>query len=75
MTIEKPVYSGIVDSACGNGFFKVNVHFSDNDKEVIVCQLSGKMRTKNIKVVGGDRVEVEMDPYDLRKGRITFRNR
>jgi translation initiation factor IF-1 len=75
MTLEKPIYSGIVESACGNGFFKVNVFFSNTDKEVIICQLSGKMRTKNIKVVSGDKVEVELDPYDLKKGRITFRNR
>lgn len=73
--LEKPRYSGIIEAACGNGFFKVNVFFSDTDQEVILCQLSGKMRTKNIKVVGGDRVEVELDPYDLKKGRIIFRNR
>ena len=75
MTLEKPKFKGIIEAACGNGFFNVNVFFDEKDHEVISCQLSGKMRTKNIKVVAGDRVEVELDPYDLKKGRIIFRNK
>ncbi|MDR1197233.1 MAG: translation initiation factor IF-1 [Candidatus Nomurabacteria bacterium] len=39
----------------------------------IVAHVSGKMRKNYIKLVPGDRVEVEMTPYDLTKGRITFR--
>jgi translation initiation factor IF-1 len=73
--LEKPKFSGIIETACGNGLFKVNVFFSENDHDIILCSLSGKMRTKNIKVVAGDRVEVELDPFEMKKGRIIFRNR
>ena len=40
---------------------------------IIIAYLGGKMRQNKIKVVVGDRVEVEMTPYDLTKGRIVFR--
>ena len=40
-----------------------------------MCQLSGKMRTNNIKVVEGDKVDVELDPYDFKKGRIIYRRK
>jgi translation initiation factor IF-1 len=59
-----------VISAQGNGFFKVDI-----EDHKVLCRLSGKMRTKNIKVVEGDRVEVEVDQYDVTKGRIVFRKR
>jgi translation initiation factor IF-1 len=57
-------------AAQGNGFFRVSVAKHD-----VLCKLSGKMRTKNIKVVEGDKVDVEIDQYDLTKGRIVFRKR
>ncbi len=41
--------------------------------KVIICHLSGKMRMHFIKILPGDRVRVEMTPYDGSKGRITFR--
>jgi len=44
----------------------------DNDHEVL-AHTSGKMRKNRIRVLLGDRVNVEMTPYDLTKGRITFR--
>lgn len=43
------------------------------NKMVIIGHISGKMRKNNIKVIVADTVEVEMTPYDLSKGRITFR--
>lgn len=43
------------------------------DGHVIIAYLGGKMKQNKIRVVEGDRVEVEMTPYDLTKGRITFR--
>ena len=49
--------------------FKVKL---DNDHEVL-AHTSGKMRKNRIRVLLGDRVNVEMTPYDLTKGRITFR--
>ncbi len=52
-----------------NNTFKVQVH---NGHE-ITCYTSGKMRQFKIKMIVGDKVKVEMSPYDLSKGRITFR--
>lgn len=49
--------------------FKVKL---DNDKEIL-AHLSGKMRMNRIRLLPGDRVRVEMSPYDLTKGRITYR--
>ena len=51
--------------------FKVKL---DNDHEVI-AHTSGKMRKNRIRVLAGDRVTVEMTPYDLTKGRLTFRSK
>jgi translation initiation factor IF-1 len=45
----------------------------DNLNNVILAHLSGRMRKNNIKVLLGDRVEMEFSPYDLTKGRITRR--
>jgi translation initiation factor IF-1 len=45
----------------------------DVSGHLITAYLGGKMKQNKIKVVEGDRVEVEMTPYDLTKGRITFR--
>lgn len=52
-----------------NQMFKVKL---DND-HVITAYTGGKMRQFKIRIVQGDRVKVEMSPYDLEKGRITFR--
>ncbi|WP_213158384.1 translation initiation factor IF-1 [Parachlamydia sp. AcF125] len=42
---------------------------------VVIAHLCGKMRMKNIRVLVGDKVNVEMSPYDLTKGRIVFRQK
>ena len=60
---------GEVSEALGNGFFRVIL---ENGME-ITCHLSGKMRKFFIKVIAGDKVMVEMSPYDLTKGRISKR--
>jgi translation initiation factor IF-1 len=54
-----------------------NMHFRvklDNG-HIVLAHLSGKMRMKNIRVLVGDRVTVEMSPYDLSKARIVYRQR
>lgn len=61
---------GEITQELSNGFFRVQL---DNGMD-ITCNLSGKMRQMYIKVVAGDRVSVEMSPYDLTKGRISFRH-
>ena len=45
----------------------------DNVESLVLAHLSGRMRKNNIKVLLGDRVEMEISPYDLTKGRITRR--
>jgi translation initiation factor IF-1 len=53
-----------------NQMFKVKIQPSNN---IIICYTGGRMRKNKIRLVAGDRVKVEMSPYDLSKGRITFR--
>lgn len=61
---------GVVTEALPNAMFRVKI----GDGKVILCYLSGKMRIYRIKVMPGDRVKVEMTPYDQSKGRIIFRS-
>jgi translation initiation factor IF-1 len=62
-------FSGTVMELLPNAMFRVKL---DNEHEVL-AHTSGKMRKNRIRVLAGDRVNVEMTPYDLTKGRITFR--
>ena len=61
-------FNGIVKELLPNAMFRVLL---DNDHEII-AHTAGKMRKFRIRVLAGDRVTVEMTPYDLTKGRITF---
>ena len=61
--------NGTVDEILPNAMFRVKL---ENDHEVL-AHTSGKMRKNRIRVLAGDKVLVEMTPYDLTKGRITFR--
>jgi translation initiation factor IF-1 len=62
-------FSGTVMELLPNAMFKVKL---DNEHSIL-AHTSGKMRKNRIRVLAGDRVNVEMTPYDLSKGRITFR--
>ena len=62
-------FTGVVSELLPNAMFRVKL---DND-HTILAHTSGKMRKNHIRVLAGDRVTVEMTPYDLTKGRITFR--
>ena len=64
-------FSGVVVEKLPNAMFKVKL---ENGHEII-AQPKGKMRKFRIRVMVGDRVDVEMTPYDLTKGRITFRHK
>ena len=64
-------FQGVVSELLPNAMFRVKL---DNDHEVI-AHTSGKMRKNRIRVLAGDRVTVEMTPYDLTKGRITYRSK
>lgn len=60
---------GTVEEALPNAMFKVEL---DNGHQVL-AHISGKMRRFRIRVLPGDKVTVEISPYDLTRGRITFR--
>ena len=64
-------FQGVVMELLPNAMFKVKL---DNDHEIL-AHSSGKMRKNRIRVLAGDKVTVEMTPYDLTKGRITFRSK
>ncbi|HNW76009.1 MAG TPA: translation initiation factor IF-1 [Bacteroidales bacterium] len=60
---------GTVVESLGNAMFRVELE----NGHVITAHISGKMRMHYIKILPGDKVKIEMSPYDLTKGRITFR--
>ena len=60
---------GVIVETLPNAMFKVELE----NGHVIIAHISGKMRLNYIKHLPGDRVKVEMSPYDLTKGRISFR--
>ena len=60
---------GIIREALSNAMFRVEL---ENGHEII-AHISGKMRMHYIKILPGDKVKLEMSPYDLSKGRITYR--
>ena len=62
-------FDGTVLELLPNAMFRVKL---ENDHEII-AHTSGRMRKNRIRVLAGDKVTVEMTPYDLTKGRITFR--
>ena len=64
-------FDGEVVEKLPNAMFRVKL---ENEHEVI-ARLAGKMRKFRIRVMPGDKVSVEMTPYDLTKGRITFRHK
>lgn len=66
MSIEQ---DGTVIESLGNAMFRVELE----NGHIIIAHISGKMRMHYIKILPGDRVKIEMSPYDLSKGRITFR--
>ena len=60
---------GVVQEALPNATFRVKL---DTGHELL-CHISGKIRMHYIRIVPGDKVKVELNPYSLDKGRITFR--
>jgi translation initiation factor IF-1 len=60
---------GIIEEALSNAMFRVRL---END-HLIIATISGKMRMNYIRIMPGDKVAVEMSPYDLSRGRITYR--
>ncbi len=65
-------FEGLVLEILPNAMFRVQIE--ENGHEIL-AHSSGRMRKNRIRVLAGDRVTIEMTPYDLTKGRITFRHK
>lgn len=63
---------GTVIDKLPNALFKVRL---DSCEHEVLAQISGKIRKNSIRILLGDRVSLEMSPYDLSRGRITYRHR
>ncbi|BBA84760.1 translation initiation factor IF-1 [endosymbiont of Pachyrhynchus infernalis] len=64
-------FYGVVINTLPNTMFKVKL----NNGNIIIAYISGKIRKNYIKILNGDKVIVELTPYDLKKGRIIFRSK
>jgi translation initiation factor IF-1 len=62
---------GIIVEKHPGGTFEVRL----DDKHIVLAQIAGKLRKHRIRILTGDRVTVELSPYDLTRGRITYRFR
>lgn len=69
--LEKIEVDGVVKEALPNATFRVEIA----PGKTILGIVSGKMRVNHIKILPGDKVKVELSPYDLTKGRIIFREK
>jgi translation initiation factor IF-1 len=72
MPVEKPLeVDGVVTEALANTRFRVQLESG----HLVIAHVAGRMRKNFIRIVPGDKVRVELSPYDLSKGRITYRER
>ena len=62
---------GIIKEALPNAMFRVELENS----HIVLAHISGKIRKHFIRILPGDKVKLELSPYDLSKGRITYRNK
>jgi translation initiation factor IF-1 len=62
---------GVVAEVLPNAMFRVNV----NETHQITAVISGRMRQHKIQILAGDRVRIEISPYDLTKGRVVYREK
>ena len=70
---ERIEFEGTVIEALPNAMFRVEVDGGKGHE--VLAYVSGKMRTRLIRILTGDKVKLELSPYDLSKGRITYRLR
>jgi translation initiation factor IF-1 len=71
MTKEELIqFNGVVRELLSNAMFRVELE----NKHVIIAYTSGRMRKNRIRILVGDKVTVEMTPYDLTKGRVIHRH-
>jgi len=75
MAKEQPIkVEGIIKETLPNAMFRVEIELGGKTHEVL-AHVSGKMRMHFIKILPGDTVALEISPYDLNRGRITYRNK
>lgn len=68
---ESMKVSGVVTEVLGNAMFRVKL---ENMEHQVTAYVGGKMRKFDIKIIAGDKVQMEMSPYDMTKARIMYRN-
>ena len=66
---------GVVVEALPNAMFRVKVSIGEGNEHIVLCTLSGKMKTRWIRVLPGDKVKIVVVPPDLTQGRIIYRFR
>lgn len=68
---------GTVLETLPNASFRIEVDLGKNDdeKHIVLAHISGKMRKNSIHILPGDKVTVELTPYDLTRGRVIFRHK
>ena len=62
-------FEGVIKESLPNAMFRVEL----DNHHIVLAHISGKIRKNFIKILPGDRVKVELTPYDLNRGRITYR--
>ena len=77
LSVSKDVIEliGVVEESFPNATFRVKVLSSQAKDHELHCTLAGRMRKYRVRILPGDRVKLEITPYDLEKGRITYRFR
>jgi translation initiation factor IF-1 len=63
--------AGKIEEVLPNAMFRVKLE----NEHTIIATLGGKLRQHNIRILLGDRVDVEMSPYDMNRGRVVYRNK
>jgi translation initiation factor IF-1 len=66
---------GVIEECYPNTTFRVRITSDEAKNHELLCHLAGRMRVNKVRILPGDRVKVEMTPYDLKKGRIVYRFR
>jgi translation initiation factor IF-1 len=66
---------GVVEECYPNTTFRVRITSDEAKDHELLCHLAGRMRVHKVRILPGDRVRLEMTPYDLEKGRIVYRFR
>ncbi len=66
---------GVIAECFPNTTFQVRITSEEAKDHTLLCHLAGRMRVNKVRILPGDRVRVEMTPYDLQKGRIVYRFR